>query len=66
MIWKLPEFLRPSYNNYLWMTKFIEQLIPSVYFLTIVSLLSILILALSVVMGKIKTSRIDKYKKIWQ
>ncbi|OGP25158.1 MAG: hypothetical protein A2X99_10965 [Deltaproteobacteria bacterium GWB2_55_19] len=66
MIWKLPEFLRPGYKTYLWMTKFIEQLIPSVYFLTIVSLFSILILALSVVMGKIKTNRIDKYKKIWQ
>ncbi|MCR4288156.1 MAG: hypothetical protein NUW09_09105, partial [Deltaproteobacteria bacterium] len=66
IIWNLPEFLRPGYNTYLWMTRFTEQLVPSVYFLTIVSLLSILITALSVAMGMIKTRRIDKYRKIWR
>src|SRR3972149_2892234 len=64
MLWRLPEFLRPGYNSYLWMSKFAEQLIPSVYFLTIVNFFSILILALSVVLGKMKTRRIDKYRKI--
>lgn len=66
MLWRLPEFLRPGYNSYLWMSKFAEQLIPSVYFLTIVNFFSILILTLSVVLGKMKTRRIDKYRKIWR
>lgn len=62
----LPQFLRPGQELFSWMTKLFEQVIPGGYVTAFFSLMAILIIGISIAVGKVRTRNINRYREIWQ
>jgi len=62
----LPQFLNPGRNRFYWMTELFKQVIPGGYVAAFFSFSAVLIIGISIAVGKVKTKRINRYREIWQ
>lgn len=62
----LPQFLQPVQGRFHWMTELFKQVIPGGYVAAFFSFAAVLIIGMSIAVGKIKTRKINRYREVWQ
>lgn len=62
----LPQSMRLGPESIHWMTMLFKQIVPGGYVTAFFDLSAIMIIGISIAIGKIGTKKIDRYRRIWQ